>query len=215
MESFPDQPTSFYLPGPAGKLEVLTTSQKNENAKGVAIVCHPHPLYQGTMHNKVVTTLARTFQELKLNTIRFNFRGVGQSEGSYGEGKGELEDLLTIAAWIKTVYPHLPVWLSGFSFGAFIATCAAAKIMPVQLVTVGLPVSYLKEWPAIPSIPCPWLVVHGEQDELTPIAEVSHWIENIKPHPQLIIIQDASHFFHRKLIELRQQIRAVLSNKAE
>ena len=107
---------SLFFPGPAGQLEALTTWPNESRTKIVGIICHPHPQQEGSMHNKVVTTLAKVFDYLGLPTVRFNFRGVGKSEGQYGKTIGETEDLLAVLSWVKSVLPNDTIWLGGFSF---------------------------------------------------------------------------------------------------
>ena len=117
MKEFPYDDKTFLLPGPAGKLEVMTTWARKSHGY-VAIICHPHPLQEGTMHNKVVTTLAKTFAQLGVATVRFNYRGVGESEGSYGNMQGEIEDLLAVKAWLRKCLDETLFILAGFSFGS-------------------------------------------------------------------------------------------------
>src|SRR6266481_7963290 len=118
--------TSPRIPGPAGPLEALTTCPAVD-AKAIAVICHPHPQYGGTMHNKVVHTLARGFGELGLRTVRFNFRGVEASAGEFAQGIGETEDVLAVLEWVRAHRPHDQVWLAGFSFGAYMAIRAAER----------------------------------------------------------------------------------------
>lgn len=195
--------------GPAGKLELLidTTPAKKHAAWG--IVCHPHPLYAGTMHNKIVTTLTRAFEGLGLNTIRFNFRGVGKSEGVYDNGEGELEDLLTVMAWLHQEHAQPDIWLAGFSFGAYIAAKAAAQTYPEKLVTVAPPVVNFP-MQTIPPITCPWVLVQGEKDEVVTAAEVLAWAETRVPPPTILRFPEAGHFFHGQLVELRTRLEEAL-----
>lgn len=208
MQAFPLSQQAFLLTGPVGELEVIT-NQPDQPRNAVAIICHPHPLHSGTMNNKVVTTLARTFQDLNFKTVRFNFRGVGKSVGTYAEGIGETEDLLAIVHWVKSVCPDDDIWLAGFSFGAAVVARAATLIPIAGLVTVAPPVPrfHLKE---LPAITCPWIVVQGEEDEIVVPADVYTWIENLNPKPILIRMPDVGHFFHGQLLELRQQLQNVI-----
>lgn len=114
--------------GPAGKLEVAVGTPIGIDRSALGIICHPHPLHGGTMYNKVVTTLARTLQGLGLTTVRFNFRGVGKSQGEYDHGRGEIDDLLAVAAWLQKEMGHQEIWLAGFSFGAYIAANGAVRL---------------------------------------------------------------------------------------
>jgi len=127
---------SFMLPGPAGQLEALVSTPQQNARETVAIICHPNPLFEGTMHNKVVTTIAKAFDLLGLTTVRFNYRGVGKSEGEYGETIGETEDCLAIVDWVQKTYPNYSLWLSGFSFGAYISASVANQMAVAQLVSI-------------------------------------------------------------------------------
>lgn len=211
MKIFPETETHFLLEGPAGQLEVVAAPGKNVSpTKAITVViCHPHPLYGGTMNNKVVTTLVRTFKELGLNTVRFNFRGVGKSEGSFGEGKGEVDDLLAVIDWVKQVRPSDTIWLAGFSFGGFIAGTVATQIPVAQLVTVAPQVSRFIE-AKTPPITVPWILIQGEKDEVISPEETFAWYETLNPKPILIRMPDAGHFFHGKLVELRERLQGVL-----
>jgi len=128
---------SMYLEGPVGRLEALISGIKETHDESVVgIICHPHPLYQGTMHNKVVTTVIRAWQQLGFSTVRFNFRGVEGSEGSYNEGIGEVEDLQAVFKWVKASMPNAKIWVGGFSFGAYIAAQFSAQHLIAGLITV-------------------------------------------------------------------------------
>lgn len=210
---FPNQDSKIFLEGPAGKIEALINLPKKTSGDGVVIICHPHPLFGGTMHNKVVYTMARAFQELGLPTVRFNFRGVEHSAGSYGEGIGETEDLLAVMDWLKLTKPSNWLCLAGFSFGSYVATRAAGIVPSVsQLVTVA-PAVQSFNFSQITRPNCPWLVIQGEQDEIVPPEAVYSWAANLQPAPELIRIPDAGHFFHGKLIELRQVLIAALKDQ--
>ncbi len=214
MQPFPSKESTFLFPGPMGDLEVLTVPinemlEKIRNA--TAIICHPHPLHGGTMSNKVVSTLARVFRDLGLRTVRFNFRGVGKSAGTHDEGRGEVDDVIAIANWIKTQFPHDEIWLAGFSFGAYVATKAATKIKTAQLVTIAPQVSRFQH-DDLSEVTCPWVLVQGEQDEIIPPEEVFTWIETLPHKPELIRMPGAGHFFHGQLMELRRRLEEKLGN---
>jgi len=206
MQTFPTTESTFLLPGGAGDIEVLTTPHDETHTdlkKATAIICHPHPLFGGTMHNKVVTTLARVFRDIGLRSMRFNFRGVGKSAGTHDEGRGEVDDLLILIQWIKKLFPDEDIWLAGFSFGAYVATKAAMQVSPKQLVTIAPQVSRFKE-DDLTRVTCPWLLVQGEQDEVVSAEEVFAWIETLPHKPDVIRMPTASHFFHGQLLELRR-----------
>jgi len=202
--TFAKQPQSkLMLKGPAGQLEAVTTYPETPPT-GVAIICHPLPLYQGTMHNKVVTTLSKAFSDLGLATVRFNFRGIGQSEGAYDDSKGEVDDLLAIIDWVKSALPDQPIWLAGFSFGAFIAAKAAnGRDDIVQLLSIA-PAVHHQDYQRLSDIRCPWLVIQGESDEVVPVDEVKAFAADPPSPLALILLPEVSHFFHGHLIELRE-----------
>lgn len=210
MKSFPTEEQSFLFQGPEGDIEMLLTPALH--AKPVtAIICHPHPLYGGTMTNKVVTTLARALSDAGVRTIRFNFRGVGKSAGVHDHGKGEVEDVIAIARWIKEISPNDALWLAGFSFGGFVAAQAATRLPVEKLVTVAPQASRFLENPLLP-ITIPWLIVQGELDEVVPPAEVYAWIDTLQPKPTLVKLPKAGHFFHGQLFELRRVLGEFLSS---
>jgi alpha/beta superfamily hydrolase len=204
---FPEAATKFALPGPAGTLEIATDAARAEVARAAtAVICHPHPLQGGTMTNKVVTTLERALRELGLATVRFNFRGVGASAGTFDNGAGETEDALAVARWVQAVRPHDQLWMAGFSFGSYVAT-RVAGLMPVrQLITVAPAVTRL-DFSAVPVPACPWLVVQGEADEVVDPHAVYDFVAATRPAPTLVRLPDTGHFFHGKLIELRSIVQ--------
>lgn len=158
------------------------------------------------MFNKVVTTLDRGLVELGLATVRFNFRGVGKSAGDNDEGRGETDDLIAIADWIRRERPDTALWLAGFSFGSYVALRAAAGLAPKQVIMVAPPVTRWDfgdiEWPA-----CPALIVQGKDDEVVDAQAVVDWAQARTPPPTLVLMPDTSHFFHRRLIDLRGAVR--------
>ncbi len=207
----PPAPQPARIDGPAGPLE----ARLEDPAPGVApavvgVVCHPHPLYGGTMQNKVVHTLARAMQELGAPTVRFNFRGVGASAGSYDGGTGELEDALAVCAWARRRWGCQALWLAGFSFGSAVALQAAADVQPRSLVTVAPPVGRIIVSP-VERPACPWLVVQGDHDELVDVVQVRRWVDEFVPPPRLVVLNEAEHFFHGRLGELRSTVLEFLS----
>ena len=149
-------------------------SEQDGSASTFAVVCHPHPLHQGTMQNKVAHTLARAALGRGAPTLRFNFRGVGRSAGSHDDGRGETDDALAAIEWMRVRHPGADLWLMGFSFGAMVALRAAAQAEPTRLVTVAPAVArFLPDHPASPTMP--WLLVQGGADELVDAAEVRAW----------------------------------------
>jgi uncharacterized protein len=199
---FPHENSQFLIPGPAGDLEIMTTWPHLADPLGIGIICHPDPRQGGTMNNKVVTTLARAFIELNLATVRFNFRGIGNSSGEYGHTQGELADLNAVIAWAKQQLPALPLWLAGFSFGSYISALAAPAAKPRALISIAPPVNRY-DFNQLTQISCPWLVIQGDQDEVVPYAEVQAWAAQPPAPLKLITMTGATHFFHGRLIELR------------
>ncbi|RMH39960.1 MAG: alpha/beta hydrolase [Gammaproteobacteria bacterium] len=197
------------LPGPEGQLEAIVQIQSQTGPS--AIICHPHPLYGGTMHNKVVYTLARLYESHGFNTVRFNFRGVGKSSGQYDEGRGEREDLCAVAAWLQTQSSGV-IHLAGFSFGAYVAASEAANLQASSLVSVAPPVERLYFGEITPP-EAPWIVVQPMADEVVSPEAVLAWFADLQ-HAQKYLIQipEASHFFHGKLIELRDALEAKLQH---
>jgi hypothetical protein len=161
------------------------------------VICHPHPLQAGTMNNKVVTTLSRAFRRLGADVVRFNFRGVGQSGGSYADGLGEREDALAVVAWCRGRWPDRRVYLGGFSFGAAVAAAIAARAQPAGLVTVAPAVNRLQADFTAPT--CPWLLVHGDADDVVPAKPVLDWAATLSAPPRIVVLPGAGHFFHGRL----------------
>ena len=207
-DTFPEQAASFVLAGPAGKLEVaVDVPAKGPARAGTAVVCHPHPLHGGTMHNKVVTMLERALRESGLATVRFNFRGVGSSEGTHDNGRGESDDLATVVDWVRHAHPEDALWLGGFSFGSFVALRNAARLGADALITIAPPVGRNQDFTAITLPTCPWLVIQGEADEVVDPDAVFDWLETLERQPSVVRMPDTSHFFHRRLMDLRGAIK--------
>jgi hypothetical protein len=186
-----------FVAGPAGRIECAVDAPEGP-ARGVALIAHPHPLFGGTLDNKVVQTLARAFVDLGYETWRPNFRGVGQTEGVHDEGRGELEDLHSIVKFLKP--EHLI--LAGFSFGAAVVGQLAQRVKPERMVLVGLGVTRLP----VPDVPPDTLLIHGENDDTVPLAAVLDWAR-----PQelpVVLVPGADHFFHRKLQVLRTIVQS-------
>lgn len=195
--------TPLQIPGPSGELEIVVERPRSEAVQLVAIICHPHPLYGGSMTNKVVTTLARALQDLGLWTVRFNFRGIGKSQGTYDKAVGEGDDLLAVVNFVKANFPSdFGLWLGGFSFGAYVAMQAVTQVPAKHLILIAPPVHDFN-FSQLPEITIPWLVVQGESDEVVPPEQVFAWIKHLKHPPRLIRFPQVGHFFHGKLIQLR------------
>jgi len=186
-----------FVAGPAGKIECAVDAPSGtaragvDAARGVALVAHPHPQFGGTLDNKVVQTLAKAFVELGYEAWRPNFRGIGESEGSYDGGKGEVEDLFAVHQKIK------PVVLAGFSFGAAMQAILATRVKVERMVLVGVAVTNFE----VPKVPADTLVIHGENDDTVPLVAVLEWAR-----PQdlpVVLVPGADHYFHRRLHLLR------------
>ncbi|VAW94869.1 Alpha/beta hydrolase [hydrothermal vent metagenome] len=200
---------STLINGSVGQLEILAEPPKTLSARTpVAIICHPHPLYGGTMQNKVVHTVAKSCMELGMPAIRFNFRGVGASEGHFEHGLGEQQDCIAVAQWARQQYPNRPIWLAGFSFGSFVAYQVFAKIKAERLLLVAPPVG-LFEFRPMDSINIPWCVIQGKQDEITSPGSVEAWVNKQPTPPEFYYLDDVSHFFHGKLGVLREIIAKI------
>lgn len=157
------------------------------------------------MLNKVVYTLARGLQEQGLATLRFNYRGAGQSEGQYDEGRGETADALAVIAWGRARWPQAPLTLAGFSFGSMVALMAAPHARPMRLITVAPAVSNAP-YAAIEQPSCPWLIVQGEADELVDYRAVVEFAARFSPPPVLRLLPGVDHFFNGHLQELREAV---------
>jgi alpha/beta superfamily hydrolase len=212
----PASPASLTIAGPAGALEALAAVPAGFDGVRAAVVCHPHPLHGGTMHNKVVHTLARTFEELGLATVRFNFRGVGSSEGAFDDGAGETEDARAVCKWARERWGVGEIWLAGFSFGAYVATRLAAENNPSLaiccLVTVAPPAQRFQD-PAWARPRCRWLIVHGAEDDLVDVADVRRWVARMEPAPQLTVLEGVDHYFHGRLHELKDVLHSQLAGR--
>ncbi len=182
-----------------------------------AVVCHPHPLFGGTLDNKVVYTVARAFEQLGAPAIRFNFRGVAASAGSYDEGRGESEDALAIIRFGRQRWPGVPLWLAGFSFGGAVAARIAAAAKPERLVLVAPGITRLEradfEAARAAQPECPWLIVQGDADDVVPPAAVLEWAAGRQPlagvpAPTVSVLPGAGHFFHGRINELREAVLA-------
>ena len=206
-DRFPDVATRFSLPGPAGALEVATDVPTAAAARaGTVVICHPNPAQGGTMTNKVVTTLERALRELGLATVRFNFRGVGASQGTFDDGAGETDDALAVARWVQAVRARDQLWMAGFSFGSYVATRIAGMLPVRQLITVA-PAVTKWDFQALPVPACPWLVIQGEADEVIVPNDVYEFVATTQPRPDLVRFPDTGHFFHGRLIELRNTVQ--------
>ena len=193
------------IAGPAGVLECATDLPTGA-PRGTVVLCHPHPQFGGTLDNKVVQTLARAFLQLGYRAVRFNFRGVGGSAGSWDEGRGEIDDALAVIAAERAAHPSLPLALGGFSFGGFVAAQAADRLQaagePVERLVLIAPATSRFTMPA--TVAPDTVLVHGEADDVVPLASTLDWAR-----PQalpVIVLPGVGHFFHGQLPLLKQQV---------
>jgi len=187
--------------GPAGRIEVAL-DEPDTAPVGVAVLCHPHPVHGGTMDNKVVQTLARAFVQLRYRAVRFNFRGVGASQGQWDEGRGEVDDAMAVVSAFRDA--RLPLALAGFSFGGYVASEMAARLArsgsPARLVLVGPATSTF----GMPAVSADTLVIHGEADDVVPLQATLDWAR-----PQqlpVVVLPGVGHFFHGQLTRLRDLV---------
>jgi hypothetical protein len=198
--------------GPAGSLETLLelpAASATSVPEAFAVVCHPHPLHGGTMHNKVVHTIARAMLELGIPSFRFNYRGVGASEGAYADGVGETDDALAVIAAGRARWPDAVCILAGFSFGGVVALRAAARVGVQRLITVAPAVDRVP-LDALQSTPRDWLLIQGLDDEVVPQARVQSWAENLPSPPRCVWMSGVGHFFHGALNPLKTAVQAFM-----
>jgi alpha/beta superfamily hydrolase len=204
MSSNPPRPVTenLVIAGPSGRLEAIVDSPPDIVVQSVAVICHPHPLHGGTMTNKVVHMLAKACNELGLPAVRFNYRGVGASEGKYDEGNGETDDAVAVLDWARQRWPETGLWLGGFSFGGAVAIRAAVEREVERLITVA---------PAVQRVPvsaenlpaCPWLLVQGDRDELVDATQTQRWALALHQPPEVVVMEGVEHFFHGRMNDLR------------
>lgn len=209
-----EKEAKFSIPGPAGSLEAaLSRGDQNAPLGGdepVVIVCHPHPQHGGTMDNKVVTTLMRTYRDLGVHVVRFNFRGVGTSEGQFDNARGELEDLLAVIRWVQAQWLGHPLLLAGFSFGSSIAARASYQVNNLRHLTLVAPPVERYEYDRDGAFSAPLCVVQGDQDERVLATGVYEWAAHLRSPTEVIRYPDAGHFFHGYLSALKTDLTAVL-----
>ncbi len=192
------------IPTPQGHLEgILKPEEEGSTPEYVGIVCHPHPLYGGTMHNKVVFKAAQTLQTLNIPALRFNFRGVGQSTGTYDEGRGEMDDVRAALEFLSRRYPGVPAIIGGFSFGSFVGLRVAAIDDRAQaMFGLGVPARWFGS-DTLQGCHKPKLLIHGTQDEQAPYDLAVQWFEQIPAPKSMITVEGADHFFQERLDEVQ------------
>lgn len=203
-----------FIPGPAGQLQAAI--HKGDEGGFFAtrhllvVICHPHPLHGGTMDNKVVTTLMRTYRDLGIHVLRFNFRGVGKSGGSFDNGVGELDDLLAVIAWAKQQLPQVMLLLAGFSFGSSIAAQSSYQVDALQHLTLVAPPVERYPYDREGQFPCPLAVIQGDKDERVVAEGVYQWVTTLHGSAELLRYPDAGHFFHGYLTPMKNDLTQVL-----
>ena len=207
----PPPPERLLIQGPVGPLEAVLEVPAGHEGARVALVCHPHPLFGGTMQNKVVHMTARALQECGIATLRFNFRGVGASEGVFDDGEGETGDALAATDWLTARYPDAGLILAGFSFGSFIAYRVATERPAERLVTIAPPLRRF-DFDRFQRPTIPWLVIQGDQDELVEYESVTSWVAAQSVPPALATVAGAEHFFHGRLHELKAVVQGFAFN---
>lgn len=210
---FSQTEATITIEGPAGDLEAKVADGSPDGAltdqSRVCVVCHPHPEHGGTMSNKVVTTLVRSYRELGVATVRFNFRGVGKSQGRFDRAVGEVDDLLAVVAWLRTQKPDSSLLLAGFSFGSAVAAAASHRSdwRPGHLTLVAPPVERYR-FDDQGRFPCPVCVIQGGADEVVVPEGVFDWFGRLQSPAELLRYPEAGHFFHGGLTQLKQDLQA-------
>ena len=194
----------LFIDGQAGALEAVA-EDPGVAGSSYAVVCHPHPLFGGTMDNKVVTTVARALQETGMPTLRFNFRGVGASAGVFDQGNGETADADAVASWGAARWPGRALVAAGFSFGGYVALRLAQHRVTQHLITIAPAIQRFDASSMV--VPqCPWLVVQGDADEVVDPKAVINWVNGLAPKPRLVVLPGVGHLFHGRLPELRDAV---------
>ena len=207
LEEAPSPGKHFLIPGPVGGLEaMMACPQDRYDNSPIAIICHPHPLHGGSMANKVVHMVANTFGEMGLATLRFNFRGVGHSQGHFDQGRGEVDDLTAVCRWFRQRYPGAPLWLAGFSFGSYIAFQAHKQVNAERLLLIAPPVTKY-DFNVPTQIQIPLMVIQGGKDEIIAPEKVSAWVHRQGGAVSYQWLGDAGHFFHGRLNHIRNAIK--------
>ena len=197
----------LFLSGPAGRLEAMHWTVAEPNPPMAALVCHPHPLFGGTMHNKVVFQVARTLHDLGLPVLRFNFRGAGLSEGVHDQGRGEQGDVRVALDWLAGKFPTKPLLIAGFSFGSVVGLgigCADSRV--TDLVGLGLPLNR-NGMEFLRSCAKPRLFLHGEKDQFGEVDKVRKFVASLPEPKRLVIVPGVDHFFTGKLDEMGRALR--------
>jgi uncharacterized protein len=205
----PPKPQALEIAGPAGVLEAVWEEPAQADAGLAALVCHPHPLYGGSMTNKVVHMAARALHERGIATLKFNFRGVGRSAGAFDEGNGETQDALAALATLTALKPAAKILVAGFSFGAYIAYKVATQRRIERLILIAPPVQRF-QFASEPVPTMPWYVIQGDRDELVDHHAVLAWAKDLAPPPTVQMLPGAEHFFHGRMTDLKACVQQCL-----
>lgn len=203
-----------FISGPVGRLQAAIHQGDEEGVLAarnlLVIVSHPHPVHGGTMDNKVVTTLMRTYRDLGIHVLRFNFRGVGKSEGSFDNAIGEVDDLLAVIAWVKQQLPQSPLLLAGFSFGSSIAAQASHLVDSLRHLTLVAPPVERYPYDRDGRFPCVLAVIQGDKDERVVADGVYQWVAALQTPAELLRYTEAGHFFHGYLTQMKVDLTELL-----
>ncbi|MGQ0501406.1 MAG: alpha/beta hydrolase [Panacagrimonas sp.] len=201
------------IDGAAGHIECVVAMPRAA-PRGIAVICHPHPLYGGALSNKVTYTLASAALAFGLAAVRFNFRGVGKSQGGHDSARGETDDCVTVVDWLRTQRRDAPLLLAGFSFGAFVSLNAAARVRPAALVSIAPPFGrYFGDAPKPLHPGCPWITLHSRDDEVVPFDESRETLDTYDPAPEQVLVDGAGHFFHGRLDDVRDTVLPFLARE--
>lgn len=201
------------ISGPAGDIEVRVSEPHSGPLAAqsfLVVVCHPHPVHGGTMDNKVVTTLMRSYRDLGVRVVSFNFRGVGRSQGSFDQGRGELEDLRAVILWAQEAYPQSKLLLAGFSFGSAMAAQASHDLPGLRHLLLVAPPVERYDYDHGGQFDCPLAIVIGARDELVDVAGVRRWAAGLQTPARYIEYPEAGHFFHGNLSQLKDDVSQLL-----
>lgn len=199
----------FIIEGLSGSIEGILTIPPDYQYDQLVLLGHPHSLQGGSMQNKVVTTMARAFKEKQIASIRFNFRGVGQSAGVYDNGVGESEDMMHLARLWKEQFPECRLLFAGFSFGSYVSYRAAAQMDSQLLISIAPPVHHYdyRQFAA----PLPWHIIQGDEDDVVPLDVVETFVQQFSPPLPLYRFAETGHFFHGKLLELKEVVQTIIT----
>jgi uncharacterized protein len=205
---------NLFLEGPAGRLEaILWTPVRSDSPSLAAVICHPHPLFGGTMHNKVVYNAAKTMDALGIPVLRFNFRGAGLSAGEHDKGRGEQGDAQAVLDYLAAQFPGIPLLLAGFSFGSLVGLrvgCRDARV--IELIGIGIPVNS-SDFSFLAECPKPKLFVHGSNDKFGARKKVEETVAALPGENRLVVVEDADHFFAGHLDEFNAAIANWLTER--